>query len=151
MGIRENMYSGMNFSLSIRTEKTEEEIPCKSVRAFSRETEYETIREGGLNDRVHVRRKPMTKPGTFQIDRYVGEKYRDLFPLGAALVGNIILKTSTRPGVFDQPEATFEFRGCVVTGKSYSDADAEKSSLIMETTTIAYEELTVDWKGECNA
>ena len=36
------------------------DLPCKSVRTFTREMEYELIQEGGLNDYVHRRRKPNT-------------------------------------------------------------------------------------------
>lgn len=141
----------MNFSLSIHRDDGDVELPCKSFRAFSGEAEYETIQEGGLNDEVHIRRKPLSKPSTFQVDRYVGQGYEDLFPLGAALAGSIALKISTKPGDFKQPEAEFLFSGCIVTGKSYSDVDAEKSSLLMETTTIAYERLEVKWRGGNNA
>ena len=29
------------------------DLPCKSIKAFSKEMEYELIQEGGLNDYVH--------------------------------------------------------------------------------------------------
>ena len=47
-------------------------LPLKSVRAFTKENEYEYIREGGVNDYIHLKRKPISKPFTFQIERYVG-------------------------------------------------------------------------------
>ena len=53
------------------------DLPCKSVHAFSRELEYDFIQEGGLNDYVHMLRKPISKPFTLEVERYVGVDYVD--------------------------------------------------------------------------
>lgn len=47
------------------------DVPCKSVKGINQEQEYEYIQEGGLNDRVHMRKKQQSKPYTFQVERYV--------------------------------------------------------------------------------
>ena len=51
----------VNFNFMLRVELMFD-LPCKSVRAFTRELEYDYIQEGGLNDYVHMRRKPITRP-----------------------------------------------------------------------------------------
>ena len=61
----------VNFNFMLRVELLYD-LPCKSVRAFQRELEYEYIQEGGVNDYVHMRRKSITKPFTLEIERYVG-------------------------------------------------------------------------------
>ena len=47
-------------------------LPLKAVRVFTKENEFDYYQEGGLNDYVHMLRKPITKPFTFQVERYVG-------------------------------------------------------------------------------
>ena len=48
----------VNFNFMLRVELLHD-LPCKSVKSFSSELEYDYIQEGGLNDYVHMRRKPM--------------------------------------------------------------------------------------------
>ena len=76
------------------------DLPCKSVRAFTREMEYELIQEGGLNDYVHMRRKPISKPFYFEIERYIGVDYIDPLPVGAELVLPVLLFVSRNQGQF---------------------------------------------------
>ena len=80
----------VNFNFMLRVELMFD-LPCKSVRAFTRELEYDYIQEGGLNDYVHMRRKPITRPFTLEIERYVGVDYIDPLPLGADLVLPVLL------------------------------------------------------------
>ncbi len=142
-------------------------FPLKSVRAFSKENEYEYIREGGVNDYVHMKRKPISKPFTLQIERYVGceametkdDKSKDytgadhwIDPLanGTELFAPLLLyvyRYQPRTGIFSPGEAwpvrIYTFTGCTVMSKEYGELNAEKSGLLTETTTIAYRELLV--------
>ncbi len=126
-------------------------LPIKTVRAFTKENEYEYIREGGLNDYVHLKRKPISKPFTFQIERYVGtERFLDPLANGTELVLPLILyvyRHRARSGLTQSapewPARVYTFTGCTVMSKEYGQLDAEKSGLVTETTTIAYRELVV--------
>lgn len=131
---------GFNFMLRVEGLY---DLPCKGIRAFSREMEYEHIQEGGLNDYVHMRRKPISKPFTLEVERYVGIDYIDPLPNGAELALPVILfvsryQDSFIPGVVAR---TYVFTGCTVTKKEYGKLDAEHSELLTETTTIAYREM----------
>lgn len=119
------------------------DLPCKSVRTFTREMEYELIQEGGLNDYVHRRRKPNTNRFYFEIDRYVGLDYIDPLPLGAELVLPVLLFVSRYQGQFipGVVARTFVFTGCTVTRKDYGELDAKESGLMVETTRIDYNEM----------
>ena len=126
-------------------------LPLKSIRAFTKENEYEYIREGGVNDYVHMKRKPISKPFTFQIERYIGtERFMDPLATGTELVMPLILylyRHKARGGFTDEapawPARIYIFTGCTVMGKEYGELNAEKSGLVTETTTIAYRELIV--------
>ena len=126
-------------------------MPLKSVRAFTKENEYEYIREGGVNDYVHMKRKPISKPFTFQVERYIGtERFLDPLATGTELVLPLILylyRHKARGGFTDSapawPARIYIFTGCTVMGKEYGELNAEKSGLVTETTTIAYKELIV--------
>lgn len=126
-------------------------LPIKTVRAFTKENEFEYIREGGVNDYVHLKRKPISKPFTFQIERYVGtERFLDPLANGTELVLPLILyvyRHRARSGITQSapewPARVYTFTGCTVMSKEYGQLDAEKSGLVTETTTIAYRELIV--------
>ena len=132
----------VNFNFMLRVELMFD-LPCKSVRAFTRELEYDYIQEGGLNDYVHMRRKPITRPFTLEIERYVGVDYIDPLPLGADLVLPVLLFVSRNhdqfiPGVVAR---TYVFTGCTVMKKTYGDLVADQSGLLVETTTLGYREM----------
>lgn len=132
----------VNFNFMLRVEMAYD-LPCKGVRAFSRELEYDYIQEGGLNDYVHMRRKPITKPFTLEVDRYVGVDYLDPLPLGADLVLPVMLFVSRNhdqfiPGVVAR---TYVFTGCTVMKKTYGDLVADQPGLLVETTTLGYREM----------
>ena len=128
-------------------------LPLKSVRAFTKENEYEYIREGGLNDYVHLRRKQASKPFTFQVERYIGtDRFLDPIANGTELMLPLILhvyrhKAMQGFGSKNLPDAwparLFIFTGCTVISKEYGELNAEKSALVTETTTFAYRELIV--------
>lgn len=119
------------------------DVPCKSVKSFSKEMEYEPIQEGGLNDYIHSRRKPISKPFTIDIERYVGIDYVDPMPLGAELILPVLLFVS-RNLITSQPfnvARTYVFTGCTVMKKTYGELDSQQGKLLTETTTLIYREL----------
>ncbi|MDR0853276.1 MAG: hypothetical protein LBN34_02800 [Clostridiales Family XIII bacterium] len=129
----------VNYNFMLRVEGVFD-LPCKSVKAFTRENEYENIQEGGQNDYVHMRRKPISKPFTLEVERYVGVDYFDPLPNGAELLLPIVLGVSRDPGTAKW-QRTYTFTGCVVTKKTYGELNAEKAGLLVDTTTIAYREM----------
>ncbi len=126
-------------------------MPLKTVRAFTKENEYEYIREGGVNDYVHLKRKPISKPFTFQVERYIGtERFLDPLANGVELILPVILyvyRHKARQGITAEapawPARIYTFTGCTVMSKEYGELNAEKSGLLVETTTISYRELVV--------
>ena len=143
-------------------------MPLKSVRVFNKENEFEYYQEGGLNDYVHMLRKPVSKPFTFQVERYVGTSantdfatsFLDPIALGTELILPVILYVTRFPASnsgdnfsFTNTPRAYIFTGCVVTAKEYGELNAERSGLYTETTTIAYKELFVmnglstDWES----
>ncbi len=119
------------------------DLPCRAVRAFQRENEFEYIQEGGLNDYVHLRRKPISKPFTFQVERYVtSDMIYDPLALGVELVLPLLLMVNKYPWTgYPCPIRTYTFTGCTVIAKEYGELNAEKGSLLVETSTIAYREM----------
>ena len=132
----------VNFNFMLRVEGIMD-VPCKSVSAFTKENEFEYIKEGGLNDYVHLKRKQIQKPFTFTVERYVGTDILDPLPLGAELILPVLLFVSRFGNRFDVVERTYTFTGCTVISKEYGRLDAEKSGLLTENVTIAYRELLV--------
>ena len=126
-------------------------LPLRSVKGFTKENEYEYIREGGVNDYVHLKRKPISKPFTFQVEKYVGtERFLDPLALGTELLLPLILyvyRHKSRQGLSEEapayPARIYIFTGCTVITKEYGELNAEQSSILTETTTIAYRELIV--------
>lgn len=116
------------------------DVPCRKVRTFTKAYKYEYIQEGGLNDYVHMRRRPANEPYTFQVERYAGTDYFDPLPNGAELILPVILFVSSK-GDFLESERTYLFTGCTVTGKEYGELNAEQPGLLTETATIAYREM----------
>ena len=133
---------GYNFMLRVELMF---DLPCKSIRAFTREMEYEYIQEGGLNDYVHMLRKPISQPFTLEVERYVGVDYVDPLPLGGALKLPLLLFVGREPNQFIPllVARTYAFTGCCITKKTYGDLVGDRSELLVETTTIAYQEMVV--------
>ena len=134
-----NVNLATNFSFILRVEGIYD-VPCKSIKGIRKENEYEYIQEGGVNDYVHLRRKPISKPFTFQIERYVGTDYFDPFTLGVEFYLPMILFVNDSVVGFS-PVRTFAFVGCCVIARDYGELNAETSGLLTETITIAYKEL----------
>lgn len=131
---------GFNFMLRVELLY---DLPCRSVKSFSREMEYEIIQEGGLNDYVHMRRKPISKPFTLEVERYAGVDMLDPLPVGAELLLPVILFVSRHqdyfiPGIVAR---SYVFTGCTVIKKTFGELNAEHSGLLTDTTTLAYREI----------
>ena len=130
----------IGYSFMLRVEGVYD-LPCRAVRGFQKENEFEYIQEGGMNDYVHIKRKPISKPFTFKVERYVGIDLIDPLPLGSEPVLPIILFVNACAFPSLKPVRTYTFTGCTVIAKDYGELDAEKSGLVVETTTIAYREM----------
>lgn len=135
----------INFNFTLQVEGIYN-LPCKSVHVFQRENEYEYYQEGGLNDYVHLLRKPLSKPLTFQVERYVGVDILDPLALGTELILPVLLSVSRYQGEgaaggWEQPQRIYTFTGCTVIAKEYGELNAENAGLLVETTTIAYREM----------
>lgn len=119
------------------------DLPCKRITGISQEKEYEYIQEGGLNNFVHMREKPLSKPYTFQVERYVGVDYFDPLILGTRLEQPIVLFVNRTSRTIGIPQVIFTFSDCMVTGKNYGELNAEQAGLMLETTTITYQSMEV--------
>ena len=93
------------------------DLACTKVSGITQEREYENIVEGGVNDYVHLREKPVSKPQILQIERYIGEKYFDPLPVGHRCTIPLVLYVSRYLNDFDNATMTFTFSGGVVTSK----------------------------------
>ena len=128
------------FSYTLRVELIYD-IPVKSVRGFTRNNNYERIQQGGVNDYVIMRRKPITEPFTFQVERYISNTLTDPLANGAEMISPIFL-TINKDANGDTGRV-YMFTGCIVTGKEYAEMNAERSTLATEIVTIAYREMFV--------
>ena len=89
-----------------------------------------------------MRRKPISKPFTFEVERYVGVDILDPLQPGTELVLPIVLMVWRRAMYKNfTPFRIYTFTGCVVMEKKYGELNAEKSGLLEETTTIGYREM----------
>lgn len=134
-----------NFNFMLRVEGVFD-VPCKAVHSFTKENEYDYIQEGGLNDYVHMLRKPISKPFTFTVERYAGVDEGGYNPLqeGAELMLPLVLMVSPYAGHFaGYSNRVYVFTGCSVMSREYGELDAEKSGLLTEKTQIGYRELIV--------
>lgn len=136
------------------------DIPLKSVRAFQKVNQYEKIREGGVNDYVHLKRAPIQDAHTIQFERYVSASLVDPLANGAELTVPVILwlNRAANNGLTDAEKngtdysdddydtssvRLYIFTGCTVMSKEYGALDAEKSGLATEVVTMGYKELYI--------
>ena len=146
----QNREPAVSFNFFLRIEGAFD-APCRSVRAFTKENEFEEIQEGGRNDYIILKRKPNTRRFTLQVERYVGIDKIDPLQLGTEMILPMILAVSRVTsggdgGFLDTMSETefirfYAFTGCIVTGKEYGELNAEQSGLLKEVTTIAYREM----------
>ena len=143
---RTNMTNpSVNFNFMLRIEAAFD-VPCRSIKVIRKENEYDYIQEGGVNDFVHMIRKPISKPFTLQIERYVGDQFYDPLSLGTKLLLPVFLSVGRylNPSFF-LPDRQYVFTGCEVMSKEYGELNAERSGLLTETTTIAFSRMyTID-------
>ncbi len=160
-----NPVPSFNFALEVEAAFF---MPLKSVKVFTKENEFEYYQEGGLNDYVHMLRKPISRPFTFQVERYVGVSattdfntlFIDPIAMGTELILPVILYVTHQPAgnsganfSFTNTTRAYIFTGCTVIGKEYGELNAERSGLLTDTTTISYRELLVmnalnpSWEG----
>lgn len=118
-------------------------VPCRSIKAFRREAEYDLIQEGGLNDYVHLVRKGVTKPFTFQVERYADTSMiSETLPVGfEATLPMLLFIYDGRSVDSYVPIRTYAFTGAKVMSKEHGELNSERSGLLTETVTIAYKEL----------
>ena len=116
------------------------EIPLKSVQPFTRDNEYDTIQEGGMNDYVYLKRKPISQPFKLVVERYCeyGLGLFDPLTNGAELLLPLILFVGKNAGGGFESGRYYTFTGAVVMGITYGGLDAEKGGLLTETITYGY-------------
>ena len=131
----------VNYNFMLRVEGIYD-LPCKSVHSFTKENEFEYVQEGGLNDYVHMLRKPVSKPFSFTVERYVGMDIIPPLQLGAELILPVVLMVAPGANKFGNAKRTFVFTGCTIMSKTYGELNAEKSDLLTETIVIGYREMT---------
>ncbi|MCD7739356.1 MAG: hypothetical protein LUH58_10030 [Lachnospiraceae bacterium] len=129
------------FNFSLRVEGVYD-VPCKSIKQFTRANEFEYVQEGGLNDYVHMLRKPISQPFTFQVERYVDTESVDPLKLGTDLLLPICLTVNRKYGGSRIGRLYF-FTGCTVISRDYGELNSESSGLLTDITTISYRELFV--------
>ena len=156
-----NPVPSFNFALEVEAMFL---MPLKAVRVFTKENEFEYYQEGGLNDYVHMLRKPISKPFTFQVERYVGTDFNasfmDPIAMGTEFILPVVLYVIHRPAgksgdsfSFTNATRAYIFTGCTVISKEYGELNAERSGLLTDVTTISYRELMVmntlnpSWEG----
>ena len=117
-----------------------DEIPLKSVQPFSRDNEYEPIQEGGMNDYVYLKRKPISQPFKLVVERYVdyGLGIADSLTNGSELLLPLILFVGKNVGGNFDSGRYYTFTGAVIMGIQYGGLDAEKGGLHTETITFGY-------------
>ncbi|MCR4798654.1 MAG: hypothetical protein K5853_09480 [Lachnospiraceae bacterium] len=122
------------------------DVDLKSIRPFQKENEFEYIEEGGLNDYVHIKRKHASKPHTLVVERYINENFYDPMPQGGAsflLPLLLFVGGNHSLDVTENVLRTYVFFGATVMTREVSGFDSEKSGLLTETITIAYNQIYV--------
>lgn len=117
------------------------DVPLKSVRPINRKYEYEPIQEGGLNDYVHIKRKPITQPYELVVERYLQTEIDDKLAVGSKMTLPLILYIGRANGQeMSMTDASrwYVFTGAQVLNVEFGGLDSEKSGLLTETVTIGY-------------
>lgn len=137
---KNDMITGYSFTLLVEGVTN---VPLRAVKAFKREAEYDFIQEGGVNDYVHIRRKGVTKPFTFQVERYADTSLvLETLAVGyECTLPMVLMVYDGRDITSNIPIRTYIFTGAVVMAKEYGELNSERSGLVTETVTIGYREL----------
>ena len=72
----------------------------------------------------------------------MGTEQDNVLSLGTIFSMPVQILIARYPGEFENPKRIFEFKGCVVMEKKYGELNAEKSEILTEITTIAYQTMT---------
>ena len=133
-----NVIPGYRFQLKVNGVF---DIPLKSVRPIARKYEYEPIQEGGLNDYVHIKRKPVSQPYELVVERYVDTSIDDKLAVGSKMTLPLILYVGRANGQeLSMTEAArwYVFTGAQVLNVEWGALDSERAALLTETVTIGY-------------
>ncbi len=117
------------------------DVPLKAVRPIARKYEYEPIQEGGLNDYVHIKRKPISQPYELVVERYVQTEIDDKLAVGSKMTLPLILYVGRANGQeLEMTEAArwYVFTGAQVLNVEWGGLDSERAGLLTETVTIGY-------------
>ncbi len=117
------------------------DVPLKAVRPIARKYEYEPIQEGGLNDYVHIKRKPISQPYELVVERYVQTEIDDKLAVGSKMTLPLILYVGRANGQeMEMTEAArwYVFTGAQVLNVEWGGLDSERAGLLTETVTIGY-------------
>ncbi len=138
--MREEYSTIPNFRFMLRVDGAFN-VPLKSVQAFTRENEYDYIQEGGMNDYVYMRRKPISKPYTLRVERYITTDFNDPLSNGTELFLPLLLFVGKNTGGGMDFARYYAFTGAVVMSKEYGALDAERAGLLTESITIGYNQM----------
>lgn len=111
------------------------DVPLKGVRAFQKVNQYEKIREGGVNDYVHLKRAPIQDAHTIQFERYISASLFDPLANGAEFAIPLILwiKRSANNKKTDIDKFNTDNAADIAAGKSaaktYESGDFDSSSV----------------------
>lgn len=120
------------------------DVACKRVEAFASEAEFEYLQEGGVNEYVHMLKKPITTPKVIQIEYYANNNLVSAFSVGERMLIPMVLYIAKQANNIDTNFAKqYIFSGCVVKKKTSGALDAEQSGLVTDTVEIAFETVTV--------
>lgn len=117
------------------------DVPLKAVRPIARKYEYEPIQEGGLNDYVHIKRKPISQPYELVVERYVQTEIDDKLAVGSKMTLPLILyigRANGRDLAMTEAARWYVFTGAQVLNVEWGGLDSERAGLLTETVTIGY-------------
>ncbi len=133
-----NVIPGYRFQLKVNGVF---DVPLKSVRPIARKYEYEPIQEGGLNDYVHIKRKPISQPYELVVERYVHTTIDDPLAVGSKMTLPLILYVGRANGndlSMTDAARWYVFTGAQVLNVEWGALDSERAALLTETVTIGY-------------
>jgi len=133
-----NVIPGYRFQLKVNGVF---DVPLKSVRPIARKYEYEPIQEGGLNDYVHIKRKPISQPYELVVERYVQTRVDDPLAVGSKMTLPLILYVGRANGndlSMTDAARWYVFTGAQVLNVEWGGLDSERAALLTETVTIGY-------------
>lgn len=140
---------GFHFSVSfIGLENKDISIPFQEVSGLSAEIQVEEVAEGGVNTYVHRLPKPV-KHGNLILKKALSQSENNLTDWIKAAIERFEFKTCQVTvsilGIKDnkekktEPLKTWIFEGVYPVKVSYSDLNAQKGELVIQTLELAYQ------------